>query len=67
MHALHTIYVVYAPLVALCFVASWFVKDRGVAEKDHVAPPQTVTEGANTGEAGEVIAMQDVSRQNGNA
>lgn len=32
--ALHTIFVMYAPIVALCFIGSWFVQDNGVAEKD---------------------------------
>ena len=34
MKGMHSIFIMYAPVVGACFVAAWFVKDRGVAEKD---------------------------------
>ncbi|KAJ5151316.1 MFS transporter [Penicillium canariense] len=34
MAASHTVFIVQLPLIALCFVGSMFVKDRGLAPKD---------------------------------
>lgn len=34
MKGMHTIFIMYAPVVGACFVAASLVKDRGVAEKD---------------------------------
>ena len=34
MGALHTIFIMYAPIVAICFLCAVLIKDEGVAEKD---------------------------------
>ena len=34
MKGMHDIFIMYAPVVGVCFVAAALVKDRGVAEKD---------------------------------
>ena len=34
MKGMHFIFIMYAPVVGVCFVAAALVKDRGVAEKD---------------------------------
>ncbi|KAL9120485.1 MAG: hypothetical protein Q9187_002957 [Circinaria calcarea] len=34
MSGIHTIFTMYAPLIGVCFLSSWLVTDRGVAEKD---------------------------------
>lgn len=37
MAGMHTIFVIYAPMIGLCFLAALLVKDNGVAEKDATA------------------------------
>lgn len=37
MSGIHIIFILYAPLIGFCFLASLFVRDRGVAEKDATA------------------------------
>lgn len=34
MKGMHYIFIMYAPVVGVCFIAAALVKDRGVAEKD---------------------------------
>ena len=34
MKGMHSIFIMYAPIVGACFVAASLVKDCGVAEKD---------------------------------
>ena len=34
MSGMHSVFVMYAPIIGMSFIAASFVKDRGVAEKD---------------------------------
>lgn len=34
MKGMHSVFVMYAPVIGMCFIAALLVKDRGVAEKD---------------------------------
>lgn len=34
MKGMHSIFIMYAPVIGVCFVAAALVKDRGVAERD---------------------------------
>ena len=34
MAGMHTIFVMYAPIIGVCFVCALLIRDEGVAEKD---------------------------------
>lgn len=45
MTGMHTIFVMYAPIIGICFICAVFIKDEGVAEKD--AKPTTTAAATN--------------------
>lgn len=44
MSGMHTIFIMYAPIIGICFLCAVFIKDEGVAEKD--AKPNTASAAA---------------------
>lgn len=38
MAGMHTIFVMYAPIIGVCFVCAVLIRDEGVAEKDARSP-----------------------------
>ena len=51
MGGMHSVFILYAPLIGLSLIAASLVKDRGVAEKDASAEERrTVESGSGLGE-----------------
>lgn len=44
MAGMHTIFVMYAPIIGVCFVCAVLIKDEGVAEKDARPPAVPLSE-----------------------
>jgi hypothetical protein len=65
MAGMHTIFVMYAPIIGVCFVCAVLIRDEGVAEKDAKAPavlPSEKTGGRDMSE-GVMINSPPVTRQ----
>lgn len=41
MSGMHDIFVMYAPIIGICFICAVLIKDNGVAEKDANQQPPT--------------------------
>ena len=52
MSGMHSIFIMYAPIIGVCFIAASIVKDRGVAERDASAAERKETTG--TGDQAEI-------------
>ena len=46
MDGMHSVFILYAPLIGLSFIAASIVKDRGVAEKDASAEERRAVDGS---------------------
>ena len=57
MSGMHSVFIMYAPLIGTCFIAASFVKDRGVAEKD--ASPAERKDVVGKGENLEMVEGQE--------
>lgn len=54
MSGMHSVFVMYAPIIGVCFIAASLVKDRGVAEKDASAAERQAVAG-NVEEPGRTV------------
>lgn len=41
MSGMHDIFIMYAPIIGICFICAVLIKDNGVAEKDANQQPPT--------------------------
>ncbi|QGA15779.1 hypothetical protein EYB26_003439 [Talaromyces marneffei] len=73
MAGMHTIFVMYAPIIGVCFVCAVLIRDEGVAEKDARAPVDTSSradegrgsekKGVRDGGEGSMVNSPSVGRQ----
>lgn len=64
MAGMHTIFVMYAPIIGACFVCAVLVRDEGVAEKDARPPAVPLSErGVRDVSEGVMINNPPVARQ----
>lgn len=62
MSGMHDIFVMYAPIIGICFICAVLIKDNGVAEKDaNKQPPPPKSE--HSGESSENVVMSPEARQ----
>jgi hypothetical protein len=67
MSGIHTVFIIYAPLIGISFICSALVKDNGVAEKDRkVDPSQETSEVIRSDQSSSNEAREDIESKEGN-
>jgi hypothetical protein len=56
MSGMHDIFIMYAPIIGICFICAGLIKDNGVAEKDANQQPPT-PKSENSVESSERVVM----------
>lgn len=63
MTAIHTVFIMYAPMIGICSLTALFVKDHGVAEKDATEAERRTVSGVQN--EGIMLQNLDVAREAG--
>lgn len=63
MAGMHTIFVMYAPIIGVCFVCAVLIRDEGVAEKDTKTPTAVPLSERGVGEGVMMTGSVPMERQ----